>query len=183
MIKKNKTIVVGLISGPGTGKSILASELFSYFKKNNVTCDVSWEYIKKKLREKSLKAIESQIYIFGKQQFQLFTMRDEVDVIITDSPLILSVIYDKTECKSLKDLVLKEFNSYNNMVYFIERDENVKYEQEGRYQDLEGAKKVDEKVKSFLIENNIPYKTIKGIGKKSIKTIIKDVESELKNEK
>ena len=180
-MKKKDAIIINLIGGPGTGKSILAADLFAYFKRNYITCDISWEYIKKKIREKALKVIQSQIYIFGKQQFQLFTMRDEVEVVITDSPLILSAIYDKTECQSLKDLVLKEFNSYNNIVYFIERDEAVKYEQEGRYQDLTGAKLVDEKVKKFMNDNKIPYKIIKGIGKKSVKTVIKDIEKELKN--
>ncbi len=177
---KTDAIVVNLIGGPGCGKSILSADLFAFLKRNYTSCDISWEYIKKKLREKALKVIQSQIYIFGKQQFQLFTMRDEVEVIVTDSPIILSAIYDKTECPHLKALILKEFSTYKNLVYFIERDENVEYEQEGRYQDLNGAKEVDAKVKKFLNENNIPYKVINGIGKKSLKTIIKDVETKLK---
>lgn len=178
--KKNKeAIVVNLIGGPGCGKSIISARLFAKLKMKYISCDISFEYIKRKLREKALKVIESQIYIFGKQQFQLFTMKDEVEVIITDSPIILSAIYDKTNCPHLKALILKEFRSYKNLTYFIERDEAVKYEQEGRYQDLEGAKKVDRMVKKFMDKNNIPYKVIKGIGKKSRKTILKDIEKKL----
>jgi nicotinamide riboside kinase len=185
-MKSKKLIVVNLIGGPGVGKSILASDLFSALKKKNISCDVSWEYIKKKLREKSLKAVESQIYIFGKQQFQLFTLKGEVDVAITDSPILLNSIYDKSSCPSLKGLILKEFAKYNNLTYCINRDYNYAYEEEGRYQNEEQAKIVDQKVIEFLNDNSIPYKTIKGIGEDSLKTIINDVlntikENEAKN--
>jgi len=177
--KKKEAIVVNLIGGPGCGKSIMAAKLFEKLKLKYISCDISMEYIKRKLREKALKVIESQIYIFGKQQFQLFTMKDEVEVIITDSPIILSAIYDKTECPHLKALILKEFNAYNNITYFIDRDETAEYEQEGRYQDLKGAKKVDKMVKKFMDKHKIPYKVITGIGKESRKTIIKDIIKEL----
>ena len=177
--KKKEAIVINLIGGPGCGKSIISAELFAKFKREYTACDISWEYIKKKLREKALKAIQSQIYIFGKQQFQLFTMRDEVEVIVTDSPLILSAIYDKSKCQSLKDLVLKEFNSYNNFTYFIERDKKVPYEQEGRYQDLKGAKKVDREVKKFMDENNIKYSVLQGIGQDSLDKILNDVKRKI----
>lgn len=180
--KKGKDIVINLIGGPGCGKSILAAKLFVKFKLKYISCDISFEYIKRKLREKALKVIQSQIYVFGKQQFQLFTMRDEVLVTITDSPIVLSAIYDKTKCPHLKALILKEFNSYNNFTYFIERDKNAEYEQEGRYQDLKGAKKVDRMVKKFMDENNIPYKVINGIGKKNVKMIYKDIKAELKKD-
>ncbi|HUS50731.1 MAG TPA: AAA family ATPase [Candidatus Paceibacterota bacterium] len=178
--KKNKeAIVINLIGGPGCGKSIMAAKLFEKLKLKYISCDISMEYIKRKLREKALKVIESQIYIFGKQQFQLFTMKDEVEVIITDSPIILSAIYDKTNCPHLKALILKEFSVYKNLTYFIDRDEEVEYEQEGRYQDLKGAKEVDKKVKKFMNDHKIKYQIIKGIGNKSRDKIMGDILKEL----
>jgi len=77
-MKNKPVIVINIIGGPGVGKSILTSEVFSSLKRDFVSCEISHEYIKKKLREKALKAVESQIYIFAKQQFQLFSMKDEV---------------------------------------------------------------------------------------------------------
>jgi len=161
---KNKAIVVNLIGGPGVGKSILTSEIFSELKRRFVSAEISPEYIKKKLREGAMKAVESQIYIFGKQQYQLFTMKDEVDVIVTDSPFIFCSIYDKTKNEELKNLVMSEYNKYNNMNYFILRDKEVPYEQEGRYQDSEGAKEVDREISEFLIENDIEFTGVSGIG-------------------
>jgi nicotinamide riboside kinase len=175
-----KTIVVNIIGGPGTGKSILSADIFSELKRRGITCDVSWEYIKRKIRERAVKVVESQIYLFGKQQFQLFTMKDEVDVVITDSPLLLNSVYDKSSCNELKNLVLKEYNKYDNLLYLIERDMSVEYETEGRYQDLDGAKKIDNKVKKFLADNNIEYKIIHGIGCDSIEVVVNDVLNKLK---
>ena len=179
-MKENKEcLVVNIIGGPGTGKSILASEVFSKLKRDGVTCDVAWEYIKRKLREKALKVVQSQLYLFGKQQFQLFTMKDEVEVVITDAPLLLLSYYDKTRCAYLRDMVINEYNKYNNLLYFIERDLSVEYETEGRYQDLEGAKEVDIELRKFLDDNNIQYKLIKGIGSNSLETITNDIKNKL----
>lgn len=174
-----KTIFVNLIGGPGTGKSILCKEVFAAVKRDYISCEESPEYIKKKLREQALKVVQSQIYIFAKQQFQQFSLQDTVEVAVTDSPIILSPIYDPTQCKFLRGLALKEYKKYRNIMYFIERDPNAKYEQEGRYQDLEGAKKVDKKVKDFLKKNKIKHKVLVGIGKDSLETIMKDIRREV----
>jgi len=178
--KIKKAIVVNLIGGPGVGKSIITSDLFSALKRKYVSCEVSPEYIKKKLREQALKAVQSQIYIFAKQQFQLFTLKDDVEVTVTDSPIILSAIYDKTECKFLRGLILKEFKKYKNLNFYIERDPSAEYEQEGRYQNLDGAKKVDEKIKKFLKKHGIKHTIINGIGEDSLQTVINEVNKILK---
>jgi nicotinamide riboside kinase len=173
-INKKQAIVINLAGGPGCGKSILASDVFSALKKKYVECELSSEYIKRKIREDARKVVQNQIYIFAKQQFQLFGMKDNVQVIITDSPIFLSAVYDDTQCKNLRQLIMKEFNGYKNLTYLLDRNDKIKYEQEGRYQDLEGAKQVDEKVKKFMKKNDIKYKTLKGIDSDSLKIIIKD---------
>lgn len=174
--KKAKTaIVVNIAGGPGTGKSILTAKLFAKLKEKFISCEVSSEYIKRKLREDARKVVQNQIYIFAKQQFQLFGMKDNVDVIITDSPFFLCSVYDSTNCPQLKALILKEYKSYQNLTYLVQRDDSVPYEQEGRYQDKEGAKQVDVKVEKFMQENDIPYETVIGIGKGTRKKIVKDV--------
>lgn len=177
---KKDCIIVNIIGGPGVGKSILTAEVFAELKRQFISAEISPEYIKKKIREGSLKAVQSQIYIFGKQQYQLFTMKDEVDIIVTDSPFILSSIYDVTNCNELKALVMKEFNKYHNVVYYIERDDKVPYEQEGRYQDEDGAKEVDTSVLDFLVDNNIEYITVKGIGKNTLEQVVSETISALK---
>ena len=175
-----QTLVINIAGGPGCGKSIFATELFAQLKRHYVSCEISTEYIKKKLREKAEKVIQSQIYIFGKQQFQLFTLNGEVDVIITDSPLFFCSIYDKTNNDPLRQLILREFASYNNVTYLVQRDTTVPYEQEGRYQDSEGAKEVDQRIKRFLDVYSIPYEELNGIGKDNLDKVVRDILSLLK---
>lgn len=176
-------VIVNLMGGPGVGKSILASEIWSKLKRMGITSEVSWEYIKRKLREKAEKAVANQIYLFGKQQFLLFTLKDEVDVIVTDAPLLLFTYYDKTKCKFLKDIVINEYSKYNNILYFIERDLKAVYETEGRYQNLEEAKIVDAEMKQMLLDNNIEFKTLTGIGPSSLDTVMEDILEKLKANK
>jgi len=180
---KSNAIVVNIIGGPGVGKSILTAEIFSELKRRFISAEISPEYIKKKLREKSEKAVQSQIYIFGKQQYQLFTMKDEVDVIVTDSPFIFCSIYDKTKNKELKNLILHEYNKYDNLNYFIVRDKEVPYEQEGRYQDSDGAREVDIEISEFLFENNIEYKAVPGIGETTKNYIVDEIMKKLDGRK
>lgn len=177
--KQKQAIVVNLAGGPGCGKSILASDLFSALKRRFISCELSSEYIKRKLREEAKKVVQNQIYIFAKQQFQLFGMKDNVEVIITDSPIFLSSVYDESNCKDLKNLIMKEYKRYHNLTYLIERSKDVPYEQEGRYQDQAGAKLVDNKVKKFMDNNKIKYKTIQGIDSPSVDLIVKDILKEL----
>lgn len=168
-------IVVNFIGGPGCGKTIITNELFCKLKRAYITCDIVPEYFKKKLREKAEKVIQNQIYIFGKQQFHLFSMKDDVEVIITDSPILLPAFYDKTKCPHLAELSIKEYNSYNNLLYFIERDESIAYETEGRYQDFNEAKQVDADLQDFLWHHAIDYKVIKGIGEDSLNEVLSDI--------
>lgn len=181
--EKNKIVVVNFAGGPGTGKSIIASDTFSALKRQFITCDLSSEYIKRKLREKAQKVVLNQIYIFAKQQFQLFGLKDEVQVAITDSPLFFSAVYDETKCPHLKALILKEFKKYDNLVYLVKRSKDIPYEEEGRYQDKKGAELVDKKMENFLKTNKIKYKVLYGIGEDSLKTVIKDVNAALKKNK
>jgi hypothetical protein len=179
MENKKKCVVINMTGGPGVGKSIIACELFVQLKKRFVSCDISSEYIKRKIREDARKVIQNQIYIFAKQQFQLFGMKDNVDVIITDSPIFLSAVYDDTQCEHLRALIMKEYGNYQNLTYYIERDKTVAYEQEGRYQNEAGAKLVDDKVKNFMIDNKIEHKVLNGIGQESLNIIVEDVMKEL----
>ena len=172
---KKQAIIINLAGGPGCGKSILASDVFSALKRRFISCELSGEYIKKKLREDARKVVQNQIYIFAKQQFQLFGMKDNVDVIITDSPIFFSSVYDESKCPHLAALIMKEYNQYNNLTYLLKRDSEVPYEQEGRYQDRKGAELVDARVRSFMHDYSITYRELEGIGEDSLESIVSDV--------
>lgn len=151
-------IVINLFGGPGSGKSTTCAGLFAKLKLAGVNCEMALEYAKDKVWEESYKTLNNQIYVFGKQLHKLFRLKDKVDVIITDSPILLSIYYDKTKNPYLKDLVLDQFNSFRNLNYFVVRDET--YNPNGRIQTKQESENIDEALVYLLKENNIDYGTV-----------------------
>jgi len=150
-----KLIVINLMGGPGCGKSTTAAGIFNRLKKMGVDCELSTEYAKDKVWEENYKILSDQIYVFGKQQHRLYRLKDKVKIAITDSPLLLSIIYDQSHNDSLRALVLDVFNSYNNINFYIKR--NVSYIEEGRCQNESEAHEVDDICLNLMKENNIEY--------------------------
>lgn len=152
------TIVVNLIGGPGSGKSTCASGIFYKLKQSGINCELALEFAKDKVWEDSIKVLDDQLYIFGKQYHKLFRLKDKVDVIITDSPLLVSILYNKTPSKYFNDLVVEQYNTFNNMLFFINRPDM--YQTEGRLQNANDAKTIDDETKCMLKDYNIPYTEI-----------------------
>lgn len=150
-----KTLFINLFGGPGTGKSTLCASIFTELKIKGVDCEMALEYAKDVVWEESFTKLKNQIYIFGKQHSRIHRLIGKVDVVITDSPLINSIVYDQTENPYLKSLVLHEFSKLNTINYFLTRGTN--YNPNGRVQSMEDALKVDEKYKNLLLDNSIPY--------------------------
>jgi hypothetical protein len=115
--------------------------------------EMALEFAKDKVWEGSLKVLENQIYIFGKQSHKLVRLRNKVDVIITDSPLLLSILYDSEENQAFRSMVKYEYEKYDNINIFINR--NKDYNPKGRTQSLEGAIDLDNQLKNILIEQGI----------------------------
>lgn len=151
-------IVINLFAGPGAGKSTTCAGLFYKLKMMGVNCEMALEYAKDKVWEQSFRTLENQIYIFGKQLHRIWRLKDQVDIVITDSPLLLSIHYDNAKSKYFADLVKDEFNKFNNYNYFITRNEF--YNPKGRMQTLEESKDIDCNVKNILDENKIIYATV-----------------------
>lgn len=150
-----KTLFINLFGGPGTGKSTLCASIFTELKIKGIDCEMALEYAKDVVWEESFTKLKNQIYIFGKQHSRIHRLIGKVDVVITDSPLINSIVYDQTDNQYLKSLVLYEFDKLNSINYFLNR--GVNYNPNGRVQSIEDALKVDEKYRSLLVDNNIPF--------------------------
>lgn len=152
-------IVINLFAGPGSGKSTTCAGLFSKLKLAGINCEMVLEYAKEKVWENSLDVLEDQIYIFAKQLHRLNRLKDKVDVIITDSPLLLSLVYNKNSySRAFSELVYEQFEKFNNINYFIKRDES--FNPARRIENLEEAMEKDEEIYDLLYTNDIDYKLI-----------------------
>lgn len=147
-------IVVNLTGAPGAGKSTGAAYVFSQLKMKGINCELVTEYAKDKVWEEDITALSNQAYVFGHQLFRLTKLEGKVDVVITDSPILLSIIYN-SDAKRLgtafNEVVKNCFESFDNMNFFIHR---VKpYNPVGRLQTEEESKNLSEDIKYCFADN------------------------------
>ena len=153
------TIVINLIGGPGCGKSTAAAGIFYLLKKQGINCEMSLEFAKDKVWEQSIKTLDNQIYVFGKQHHRLWRIVEKVDVVITDSPLFLSLYYNKEPSKQFDEFVISQFKRFNNRTFFIERGDSS-YQQSGRLQNEQEAREIDRVLKELLEKYNVEYQSV-----------------------
>jgi len=155
MEKRRKCLVVSLFGGPCTGKSTLRARVFSEMKYMGLNCEEVTEYAKDKTWEESWALMSNQVFVFANQQHRMYRIMDKVDVLITDSPLLMSIHYDQTKNKALKKLVLQQHNDMDTLNFFLER--KFKYKAEGRSQTPEEAKAIDKSILKILDKNKVEY--------------------------
>ena len=155
--------VVNLFAPPGAGKSTGAAYIFAKLKMAGVNAELITEFAKDKVWEDNKEAIKNQAYIFGKQYYRMSRCKNKVDVLVTDSPLILSILYntDGTLGEEFNKVVSNVFSSFNNLNYWLKR---VKpYNPKGRLQTEEEATALVPKLKQILFDEHVDYKEYRGL--------------------
>ncbi len=127
-----------------------------------VNAELVTEFAKDKVWENNTEVFRNQAYLFGKQSFRLSRCKDKVDVIVTDSPLPLSIFYnnDPSLTENFHKSVMDVFNSYNNLNYLLLRTKP--YNPIGRHQTEEESDALKEPMVLLLNKRNIPYCEVDG---------------------
>lgn len=154
------TLVVNFYGGPGVSKSTMAAGVYSALKWRHRNVELVGEFAKDLTWEERHKTLKDQIYILGEQYHRIFRLLGQVDAIITDSPIILSPIYDSEKRPLLKELAHNEHKKMWTYDVFLTR---VKpYNPKGRNQSEAEAKELDKVIATMLEDNLIPYETFPG---------------------
>ena len=156
----SKTLVVNLFAGPGAGKSTMAAGIFFELKSRSINCELAAEYAKDLCWEERTRTFDDQIYIFGKQYHRIFRLLGQVSVVITDSPLLLTPVYDAEKRSTLKKLVLEEHNKMWTYNVFLKRKKA--FNPKGRNHNEEQSKDIDYAVADILLDNDILFETFEG---------------------
>ena len=144
------TVVVNIFGAPGAGKSTAAAYVFSKLKMLNIDAELVTEFAKDKVWEQNPTPFQNQMYMFGKQSYRIARCAGKVDVIVTDSPLPLSIHYnsDTRLTDNFNLTVMDVFNSYTNICYFLNR---VKpYNPNGRNQTAEESDAMSKEIFAML---------------------------------
>lgn len=156
-------LVVNLFGAPGAGKSTGAAYIFSVLKMRGINCELVTEFAKDKVWEEATEAFNNQAYIFGNQAYRLSRCEGKVDVIITDSPLPLSIMYNADKSvytENFDKAVMDVFNHYNNLNFFIKRTKD--YQQVGRIHSESQSDAIAWLIPEFLTSRGIDFIKVTG---------------------
>lgn len=150
-----------LFGGPGIGKSMRAAEI--YLKGET---ELVQEFVKPKAFRNELTLGWDCVRTFSCQLKRELELLDYVDI-VTDSPLLLQVVYAKENgCiawEQLRDIALKFEEDYESVNYVLQRC--FPYKDGGRFGDEEDARILDDLITTSLDAWGVEYETLPCTGK------------------
>lgn len=143
---------INFFGGPGVGKSTLAPDTYSYFKKRHRNVESVAEWIKGWAHQGYKPRSHDQLFVFGNQLHAEDTLLQSVDFVASDSPLLLNTAYSTFyKFRGAKHLIALAHNferDFSSLNFFIDR--TVPYDPRGRYQNEQEAKEFDAFLLDFL---------------------------------
>jgi hypothetical protein len=157
-------LVVNLYGQPGAGKSTTRADVFRLLKQQGVNCEEVTEFAKRLTWEKRTLTLQSQPYIFGKQLRDIEVLKGQVDVIITDSPLLLCAFYGKKYSAgypaSFYEGIIDISRSLDTMDFFIKRVKE--YNPAGRTQTEEQSDEIGIELYNTMKEFEVDFEVVSG---------------------
>lgn len=157
-LSHHKTLIVNLYGGPGTSKSTTAAYLFARLKERGVTCELVTEYAKDLTWEGRSDALKCQPLVLGKQLYRIERLIGKVDIVITDSPVLLCQVYGAGWGENFRSFVHDVHCRFNTLDVFLARNTEIHpYVPLGRNQTEDQARGLDYAILQMLEGNVTDY--------------------------
>lgn len=158
--KQPTPLLINLYGGPGAGKSTMMAQVYAALKHAGVSVEMAPEFAKELTWQNRQDALHCQPYVFGEQLWRIENLcRGGVEVIVTDSPLLLSCVYGTIEWPpAFYKAVVDTASRYRTLNYFVRRTGG--YEQRGRNETLPEALAKDAEIEQVLQKNNVSYREV-----------------------
>lgn len=148
--------VINFFGEPSAGKSTSSLGLTYIMKKRGYKVEYVGEYAKEVIYDGSPHLLSYQNFIFANQEYRLSRLFDKVDYVVTDSPLLNSIIYKpENYYENFDDFCYSVFSSFDNINIFIKR--NHAYTTDGRVQTEAEAEKIGKRIVDVLANYSENY--------------------------
>ena len=165
------TKVINIFGGPGIGKSGVAAGVYAKLKENHQRAELVTEVAKDYVWEERFNVLTSdQLIIFAKQHRRIDRLRDQVDFVVTDCPILLCIPYiPKDSYKGIEPLMVETAASFDNINIMLERSTGT-HTDFGWYHILEEYKINDKELRDIL-DKYYPNYSIIPVDKNTVETI------------
>ncbi len=148
--------IVNCFGGPGIGKSTLAAALYVELKKRHVEVEYVAEYPKELVYQERLLALKDQVFVFANQYHRLWTAARHNKLVITDSPIMLSMIYNPDTSHHFNELIAELHSKFTNINIVLKRTPET-HSMVGRIHSLTESISVDNRIRTILDERAMEY--------------------------
>ena len=148
--------LINVLGGPGIGKSVLAASLYVELKKRHIEAEYVAEYPKELVYQERMLALQDQVYVFANQYHKIWTAAKHNQIVVTDSPIMLSMIYNPDTSQHFNDLIIELHNKFNSMNVVLKRTPET-HSMVGRIHSLTESIAVDTQIRAILDNRNIDY--------------------------
>lgn len=153
--------VINFFAPPGSGKSTTAAGTFFKMKHLGLNVELVTEFAKDMVWAGRYNEMANQSYITAKQFHRMYRLIGQVDWIVTDSPLLLGLIYKEDNYFLHYDDFLKEqFNAFDNTNILLNRAKP--YNPKGRLQSEKESDFMKGNIRNLLIDNKLNYHVLNG---------------------
>ena len=149
--------------------------LASRLKLQHIRCEFVPEYATELVLGKDFVTLSNQVAVTSEQYRRQFILDGEVDIMCTDSPLPLGIVYRnrKRGCgKNWQRSIIDQFNEFTNINFNLLRQPGVvPHDMTGRMHNELQSIQADIEVRKVLEEYNIPFMDVPVTGPEVIDRI------------
>lgn len=156
-------VLINFVGSPSVGKSVISSLTFVHLKIDHNSSELVQEYAKLLCWQEKFEDLSNQWYVSKKQYEMLKAVYGKVDYLVTDSPLLLGLHYNRyhpenvCDVKKTEEMILSKMSEFNNIYIFLKRNPNIPYENIGRIHNEEQSIEIEKNLKNMLDEFNLKY--------------------------
>ena len=158
-----KHVLINFVGAPSAGKSMMAALTFVKLKSKHNSSEYVQEFAKQLVWAERYEDLKNQWYVSKKQYEMLRAVYGKVDYLVTDSPLLLGLHYNRYESnnicdiKKTEEMILSKMLEFNNIYIFLKKNKGNPYEKTGRIHTEEQSVEIEKNLKMMLDEFNLKY--------------------------